>query len=519
MSEFSNNTPEEKDGNAPNTRDIQQHEAVSENDDIANNGNIIEDQNETIGNQSQDTRQQSNFYGNNPNQPYYNPGYWQLHNSPQQKFRPHFGQTPLWQNPPAPNFANPSHMYNPPSSNTDQTTLQFSPVEAGSTEKVSNKGLRVFALLLAFVIILSCGITAGYYAGKSSAKSIGNTVSVDLASKPDDTELKTNTTEYVYQKVKDSVVEIIVYSKQDPTATSQASGVIYSEDGYIVTNDHIYSTIPSPQFLVITNDGRELKAEYVAGDTRSDLAVLKIDATDISPATFGDSRQITVGEKVIAIGNPNGLSLSATVTEGIVSAVDRRIVTSNSNYSMKYIQTDTAINPGSSGGALVNMYGQVIGITSSKMSGEEYDRIGFAIPTYTMKTVADSLINNGYVADRAKLGITYIEIDAITAELNDSIRGLSVQQISPDSSLYNKGIKAGDIITHVNDIKITSSGVILDIIESSKPGDTITLTIETNSGAVNYTAELIEDRGASSYDASKTNGGKNKNEFNFPFGE
>ncbi|HHW46333.1 MAG TPA: trypsin-like serine protease [Clostridiales bacterium] len=488
-----------------------------EGNDIANNGNIIEDQAPTDGSQPEE-RQQPNFYENPAKQrPYYNPGYWQARNNPplyNQQFRPNFGQYPLWQNPPAPNF--PPQMYNLPANDTNQTTLQFSPVKPGSSEKVSNKGLKVFALILAFVILLSCGITAGYYAGRLTAKPSGNAPAVDLEPKPDVTGLQANTTEYVYQNVKDSVVGIAVYSKEDRTATSQASGVIYSEDGYIVTNDHIYASIPSPQFLVVTSDGSEYKAEFVAGDLRSDIAVLKIDAKGLTPATFGDSRQVIVGEKVIAIGKPNGLSLPSTVTEGIVSAVDRRIISANSNYSMKYIQTDTAINPGSSGGALVNMHGQVIGITSSKMSGQEYDRIGFAIPSLIMKTVVDSLIKNGYVANRAKLGITYTEIDAVTAELNNSKRGLVIQQISAESSLYNKGIKVGDIITHVNDKQITSSAVILDVIEDSKPGDTIDLTIETSSGPVNFVAELIEDKGTSSYNSTSA---KNRNEFNFPFGE
>lgn len=343
MNEFENR-PDDREfapKNDDGAQDVQnnQQEAEAHNqqkDNIAGNGNIIEDQAGADDGQPEDEFKRAEFYENNANQrPYYNPGYWQARNNPPQyspQNRPNYGQIPLWQNPPAPDFFNQPHMYGQPAGDTNQTTLQFSPVEAGSSEKISNKGLKVFALILAFVVLLSCGITAGYYAGRSSVKLSGSSPLVELAPKPDDAELQAHTTEYVYENVKDSVVGIITYNKQDRTASSQASGVIYSEDGYIVTNDHIYASIPSPQFLVVTSDGKEYKAEFVAGDVRSDLAVLKINAKGLTPATFGDSRQVAVGEKVIAIGNPNGLSISSTVTEGIVSAVDRRIISANSNY-------------------------------------------------------------------------------------------------------------------------------------------------------------------------------------------
>ena len=250
--------------------------------------------------------------------------------------------------------------------------------------------------------------------------------------------------------------------------------------------------------------------------------MLKIDDTDLPAATFGNSDELEVGESVIAIGNPGGQQLAFTATEGVVSAVNRRIANA-SNYSMKFIQTDTAINPGSSGGALVNMYGQVVGITSWKYVGESYERIGFAVPTTIMKQVVDSLIENHYVAGRAKLGITYQAIDAVAARLNDLPRGLQIASVSNDSGLYGK-VQKGDIITHVNDTPITDGSEILEALENAKPGDTIQLTVYNSSKQqVNISAALLEDRGSSSFTLKSNNSDSSTpsfgSDFDFPFGE
>lgn len=398
-----------------------------------------------------------------------------------------------------------------------QPTVQFSPIEKQKSERIPNIGLRVFVVILVVVILATGAAAGGYFAGKSRVAGPSAATSVDLASKPSDEGTGGQSAEAVYDSVKASVVGILVYSKVDTKAGSQASGVVYSEDGYIVTNDHIYSGIPDPQFIVVMSDGKEYDASYVAGDTRSDLAVLKIDdISGLTPAVFGDSDQLKAGESVVAIGNPSGIQLASTVTEGVVSAVNRRVANASS-YSMKFIQTDTAINPGSSGGALVNLYGQVIGITSSKMVGDEYERVGFAIPTTTMKRVVDSLIANGYVADRAKLGITYQSVGAVAAKVNNAPRGLYIASISSESDVNGKGVKQGDTITHVNDTPILDGSEILDVIEAAKPGDTIRLTvIGANQQSVTVSVKLIEDKGTSSY--SKT-ADSNNSEFSFPFGE
>ncbi len=391
------------------------------------------------------------------------------------------------------------------------------------------RGTRIFAFILAALMLCVLCLMGGFLFGKSFNKS-GTQKSVGLASKSDSTEENIQT---VYNNTVSSVVSIKVYNSKN---ASIASGVIYTSDGYIITNDHIYSKIASPKFIVRLYDGTEYDAEYVAGDTRSDLAVLKIKATGLKAAVFGNSDELEIGETVAAIGYP-GVSLNTTpsFTKGIVSSLNSRASTTTS-YSTKYIQTDAAINPGSSGGALVNAYSQVVGITSAKLAENDIEGIGFAIPSTTVKNVVDLLISDGYVKGRAKLGITYTVIDKMNADLKDLPVGLYVATVSSDSTLSKLGIKEGDIITHVNDKEITDSNIMLDIIESSKAGDTLVLTVynsETKQSSV-YNVQLIEDKGSSSYyavdtpdsstadsgDSSDSSGNKNGNsEFNFPAGE
>lgn len=404
--------------------------------------------------------------------------------------------------------------------------IQIQKVEPQKSEPTPNKGLRVFCILLVGVLLLSAVAAGGYFAGRFNSTTGSTQSAVDLASKPEGTitDEDNQNAAYVFQAVKPSVVGIEVYSEQDPQSRAQASGVIYTSDGYIVTNDHIYADIPDPQFLILMADGSEYDASYVAGDSRSDLAVLKVEASGLPAATFGNSDELEVGESVIAIGNPGGQELAFSATEGIVSAVNRRVANA-SNYSMEFIQTDTAINPGNSGGALVNMYGQVVGITAWKYSGDTYERIGFAIPTTTMKTVVDSLIENQYVTGRTKLGITYQTIDSVTARLNDVPRGLQIASITEESDLNGK-VQVGDIITAINDTEITDGSEVLEVLENSQPGDTVRLTVYGSAGQqAEVTATLLEDRGSSSYTlkSNSTDNGDdysgNGSEFDFPFGE
>ena len=365
-----------------------------------------------------------------------------------------------------------------------------------TTEAPDKLGIKIFSLVLVFVIVL-CGVfTGGYYLGKNHKKtSYGGTNSLLLESKPNDSAILSS--EQVYTAVNPSVVGILIYNKSG--IKGYASGVVYSEDGYIITNDHIYADFENPQFKVYTYDGSVYTAAFVAGDTRSDLAVLKINSAGFFPAKFGNSDELIFGERVYAIGRPNDATADSSITTGIISFLNRRVANST-NYSSKLIQTDSAINPGSSGGALVNQYGQVIGITSSKLVGSAYEGVGYSIPTTTVKKVVESLIANGKVVDRARMGISYQEIDEITAEIsNYQSSGLYVASVSEESGFYGK-LSVGEMIIEVNGARIKSDSVMLDAIEAAKPGDEMTLTVIAKTGVTrNITGKLIADQGTSSY--------------------
>lgn len=408
-----------------------------------------------------------------------------------------------------------------------QNTISYTDIKPIADYRPMSRGLKLFALIMAAVIMLTGASAAGYFLGKSSVGTgAKHKVSVSLAAKPANTDEMTAA--QVYEKVKSSVVGIMIYNSAG--AGAQASGVFYTEDGYIVTNDHIYSEVAAAKFKVYTADGKEYDAKYVAGDQVSDLAVLKIDAKGFTAAEFGDSEQLIFGENVVAVGRPSDATDASSITKGIISSTGRR-VRSTTNYSSKLIQTDSAINPGSSGGALVNMYGQVIGITSSKLAGDEYDAVGYAIPTKTVKRIAEELISKGKVVSRAKLGITYTAVNSVTAEINsyDHV-GLLVASVAEDSDLYGK-VNAGDVITHINDTEVTSDDIVLDIIEDCSAGDSIKVTVVTENGSEKtFEAELKANTGESSYSTEiKSNGNQGGNgqdsgnsgggTFDFPFGE
>ncbi len=390
------------------------------------------------------------------------------------------------------------------------------------------KGVKVFATILVLLIVVSASLTGGYYLGKGTTYQ-PQKVTVDLASKP--LPEKALAVSQIYTKTSPSIVGVCVYNEDEGIAGA-ATGVIYSEDGYIVTNDHIYDGIPAAKFKIYTHDKKVYSAVYVAGDTRSDLAVLKISnakKAKFIPAQFGNSDESVVGESVIAIGRPNGATSPSIASEGIISVLSTRVNTT-SNYSNSLIQTDTALNPGSSGGALCNIYGQVIGITSAKRMISGYDSVGYAIPTTTMKKVVDSLIKHKTVEGRAKLGISYLHIDELSAELANLPCGLKIATIDKDSGLYGKSVKANDIITHVNKTKITDANIILDIIDAASPNDTLDLKIYSikNKKTIDIQVKLLKDPGGSSYTtkaSNKNNSNKNNkpeynsSEFNFPNGE
>lgn len=254
--------------------------------------------------------------------------------------------------------------------------------------------------------------------------------------------------------------------------TSEGSGIIATSDGYIITNAHVVDGADS--LKVITSDGKTYEAELIGSDSMTDLAVIKVDAEGLAAAEFGSSSDLVVADPVIAIGNPGGLQSSVTV--GYVSALNRPVTSSDTGYTMNCIQTDAAINPGNSGGALVNMYGQVIGINSSKIVATGYEGLGFAIPIDDALPIIRNLKDYGYVKDRAMLGISGQYLDSWTANFYGLPSGMYVAEVN-NESVSDAGVQQGDVITKIDDEEITSANTISNYIAKKKPGDEVTLTI------------------------------------------
>lgn len=302
------------------------------------------------------------------------------------------------------------------------------------------------------------------------------------------------------EKVSDSVVGILCYSDDVPdqadtkTASSQGSGIIFSQDGYVITNAHVIGNSKTAYAIrVVTSDGKVYKAGVVGYDSRTDIAVLKMDdAKGLTPATFGDSSQLEVGQDIIVVGNPGGLDYQNTTTKGVISALDRKLSTSSLT---KYIQTDAAINPGNSGGPLVNYYGQVVGITTSKIVSETYEGMGFAIPSQTVKSIVDILVKNGYVEGRVKIGISGIAVTSDQASNYNVPQGIYVQSIVSGGPCDGTSLKEGDIITEVDGETITSFADVYAILETHKPGDKIKVKYySSSSGDGEVEITLQEDK-------------------------
>ena len=288
------------------------------------------------------------------------------------------------------------------------------------------------------------------------------------------------------------------YTQTQP-ATATGTGIVMTQDGYIITNAHVikdnnYGLASGVSILL--SDNTEYEATIKGYDEDTDIAVLKIDANNLTAAEFGNSDELQVGELVIAIGNPLGFELFGSVTCGIVSALNREITINDKN--MNLIQTDAAINSGNSGGPLINSYGQVIGINSAKMStnysmgGASVEGLSFAIPMTQAQTIIDDLINFGYVTGRPQIGITVSDIDEYTASLYNMPMGVYVRSVTPNGAADIAGIQEGDIIIGVNGEAVTSSNELNKLKDEHNAGDTITLNISRNGKDMDIEVTLKE---------------------------
>lgn len=231
---------------------------------------------------------------------------------------------------------------------------------------------------------------------------------------------------------------------------SLGTGIVFTADGYIVTNHHVIEGASAVTVSRLDDPAESYNALLVGSDARTDLAVLKVEAGDLIPAEFGDSAALQVGDPAYAIGNPLGATLPGTMTEGIISYLDRSIQVDG--YERKLIQTSAALNSGNSGGALVNGYGQVVGVTTLKMMSDfdTIEGLGFAIPSATVKEIADELIARGYVTGRPVLGITAGPSRYYLEEGADRPDGLYVVSVEPRSDAWAQGVRAGDLILRAN---------------------------------------------------------------------
>lgn len=359
---------------------------------------------------------------------------------------------------------------------------------------LASLAVALFVILLLMILLVTPGmrsILSGR--GGSASDSRGSTSSLALLQKPKDGKAVL-TTEQVSDMILPCVVGVVQYQQGSLTETGEGSGIIMSANGLIITNEHVIDG--ASKLEVVLRSGKRYQASVVGFDTRTDIAVVKITEKNMRYAQFGDSNQCRVGEKVIAVGNPSGLQLAGSVTQGIISALNRNVDVGNG--PMNLIQTDAAINPGNSGGALVNMYGQVIGVNSAKIAQSGYEGLGFSIPIKTAKPVIDSILRYGYVKGRVKFGLSCKEMDSVTAQLNELPVGIYVEYVEPDSSAEKNGVLADDIITAIDGKSVKDTDSLIAERDKHKVGDEVILGIYRRSEkkSLLISLNLIEDRGA-----------------------
>ena len=293
----------------------------------------------------------------------------------------------------------------------------------------------------------------------------------------------------IYTKVIDSVVSI---SCSIPGGSATGTGVIISTDGYVVTNAHVVEG--ARQIQVLLTDGRALEATLIGADTITDLAVLEIQADNLVAAQLGDSSVLRVGDAVVAIGDPLGITFRGTMTDGIVSAINRDVMVDGR--VMNLIQTNAALNSGNSGGPLINCYGQVIGINTMKI-GDYYsaagvEGIGFAIPSATVSHIVNQLLQQGYVSGRPSLGISGESISLVYQMYYRLPNGLHITYVESGSPAEAAGIKTGDILMRVENTAVTSNEELETALYSYSPGDTVKLMIYRNGKQYSVTVTLSE---------------------------
>ena len=320
--------------------------------------------------------------------------------------------------------------------------------------------------------------------------------------------------EAISEKVSPSIVAIQVTAKSQSSGfffdfgqdgVGEGSGIIIREDGYILTNNHVIEsalqsnsnkmTEGSKIEVILPSDtAKRYEAKVIGRDSKTDIAVLKIEATNLPTAELGDSDKVKSGELAVAIGNPGGINYMGSVTAGIISGINRSIQMENGQ-ELKLIQTDAAINPGNSGGALVNSEGQVIGVNTVKIAATGYEGLGFAIPINDANNIATSLIDYKYVKGRPYLGVSIDQrFDEEVAKQYNVPAGLLVYEVLPLSSAYKAEVKAGDIITKFDGKEVKVFKDLEDQKNKHKPGDKVTIEVYRDGKTLTLTAVLDEEK-------------------------
>ena len=364
---------------------------------------------------------------------------------------------------------------------------------AAPVNRPPNKAKKLFAaigfvILVSLISVASC---AAFLAASGHLNVTGNSeYRVNQVSSSGVTSVSSSgtgalSTPDIIQKVLPSVVGITTATA---SGAGSGSGIVFSEDGYIVTNQHVIKDAIS--ITATLSDGSEYEAALVGQDERTDLAVIKIAASNLTAAAIGNSDELVQGETVLVIGNPLGETLSGSTTQGIVSALGREIEVEGR--IMHYLQTDAAVNPGNSGGPLVNAAGLVVGVTSAKISSSYTEGLGFAIPINEAVPVIEELINNGYVTGRPIIGISGENVSAQVSALYKIPEGVYVRYIDPDSGAYSAGIQPGDVITALNGKEIKTISELNNERDNYSAGDTVTLTVFRSGNVRNIDVVLGE---------------------------
>ena len=359
------------------------------------------------------------------------------------------------------------------------------------------------------------GATLAYQLSKSNGN---GTVLYQAVEKTNSS--KSNTANATSMSVKDianEAMESVVEIKTESVSTNEffqqavqsgaGSGVILSKDGYIVTNNHVIDG--ASKIKVTTKDGKSYDAKLIGNDSSTDLAVIKVEASNLKPAVLGNGSKLEVGDTAVAIGNPLG-ELGGTVTSGIISALDREVTIDNQ--TMHLLQTNAAINPGNSGGGLFNDQGELIGIVNAKSSGSNIEGLGFAIPIDRAKDVITNLIENGYVKGRASLGVTLTLGTSNNPFSSDTSTQVYIASVVEGKAADKAGLQAGDQILKVDDKDVESISDVKTVVNSHKAGETMKITVLRDRSTKTFTVTLGEaDNTTSSSDEGTSRQTPNQN--------